>query len=136
MIEQKSQPQELEAVRNQYNTLLEITESIASHRDLPDLFHDLAQLLRNILQFDHLSVRLHDPQRNVMRRQNLEASSPVELDYELPVSESLAGWVWQNQQPVLFENIERAGDFPRVMQVLRQRNIRSCCSLPLSTAQS
>jgi formate hydrogenlyase transcriptional activator len=134
MSEQKFQAQELEAVRNQYNTLLEVTESIASHRDLSDLFHDLAQLLRKILQFDHLSVRLHDPQRNVMRRQNLEASSPVELDYELLVSGSLAGWVWQNQQPVLFENIQRAVDFPEVMQVLRQRNIKACCSLPLSTA--
>ena len=134
MSEQKFQAQELEAVRNQYNTLLEVTESIASHRDLSDLFHDLAQLLRKILQFDHLSVRLHDPQRNVMRRQNLEASSPLELDYELLVSGSLAGWVWQNQQPLLFENIERAVGFPQVMQVLQRRNIKACCSLPLSTA--
>lgn len=35
----------------------------------------------------------------------------VELDYELPVSGSFAGWVWQNQQPVLFENIESVSDF-------------------------
>ena len=134
MNEQKFQAQELDAIRSQYNTLLEVTESIASHRDLSDLFRDLAHVLRNILQFDHLSVRMHDPQRNVMRKQNLEASSLVELDYELPVSGSLAGWVWQNQQPVLFENIERADGFPRVMQVLLQRNIKSCCSLPLNTA--
>src|SRR5918994_5043418 len=124
MNEEMFQGQELDAIRSQYDTLLEVTESIASHRDLSDLFRDLAQVLRNILQFDHLSVRMHDPQRNVMRKQNLEASSPVELDYELPVSGSLAGWVWQNQQPVLFENIERADDFPRVMQVLLQRNIK------------
>jgi hypothetical protein len=39
--------------------------------------------------------------------------------HELPVSGSLAGWVWEIQQPVLFENIERAVDFSRVMQVLR-----------------
>jgi formate hydrogenlyase transcriptional activator len=126
--------QKTEALRDQYQALLEVTESIASHRDLSELFHDLAQLLRNVLQFDHLSVRLHDPHGNVMRRHNLERSSLGESDRELPVSGSLAGWVWENQQPVLFENIEHAVGFSRVMQVLRQKNIKSCCSLPLSTA--
>ena len=125
---------EAEATRHQYTTLLKITESIASHRDLSELFHDLGRLLGNVLQFDHLSVRLHDPKGNLMRRHNLESSSTVvDSDYELPVSGSLAGWVWENQQPVLFENIEREIGFSRVMQVLRQKDIKSCCSLPLST---
>jgi formate hydrogenlyase transcriptional activator len=126
--------QKAEALRDQYQALLEVTESIASHRDLSELFHDLAQLLRDVLQFDHLSVRLHDPQGNVMRRHNLERSSPGELDRELPVSGSLAGWVWENQHPVVIDDIDQNVDFPRTMQVLRQKNIKSCCSLPLSTA--
>jgi formate hydrogenlyase transcriptional activator len=134
MSDQKFQGQETAAVRDQYQTLLKITESIASRRDLSELFHDLAQSLRNLLQFDYLSMRLHDPQGNVMRRRILERSSPVELDQELPVGESLGGWVWENQQPVLIENIEHEVRFPRAMQVLRQNNIKSCCSLPLSTA--
>ena len=106
MSDHKFQAQEAEAIRDQYQTLLKITESIASRRDLSELFHDLAQSLRNFLQFDYLSVRLHDPQGNVMRRHILERSSPVELDQELPVSGSLGGWVWENQQPLLVENIE------------------------------
>jgi formate hydrogenlyase transcriptional activator len=134
MNQQKFQGQETEAVQDQYQTLLKITESIASHRDLSELFHDLAQSLRHVLQFDYLSMRLHDPQGNVMRRRILERSSPVELDQELPVGGSLGGWVWENQQSVLIENIEHEVRFPRAMQVLRQNNIKSCCSLPLSTA--
>jgi formate hydrogenlyase transcriptional activator len=133
MSEQKFPGQENQAVRDQYQTLLKITESIVSHRDLAELFRDLAQLLGNFLQFDHLSVRLHDPQGNVMRRHILERSSLVDLDQELPVGGSLAGWVWENQQPVLIDNIEKV-HFPRSMQVLRQNGIKSCCSLPLSTA--
>jgi formate hydrogenlyase transcriptional activator len=134
MSEETFQAQEAETVRDQYQTLLKITESIASRRDLSELFHDLAQSLRNLLHFDYLSMRLHDPQGNVMRRRILERSSPVELDQELPVGGSLGGWVWENQQPVLIENIEHEARFPRAMQVLRQNNIKSCCSLPLSTA--
>jgi formate hydrogenlyase transcriptional activator len=123
-----------EQLTARYQALLGVSDSIVSHRDLRALFHDLAQLLRSVLQFDHLSVRLHDPQRNVMRRHILEGSSPAELDHELPVHGSLAGWVWENQQPALFENIEHELGFPRVMQVLRQKQIKACCSLPLSTA--
>src|SRR5262245_53239412 len=74
-----------EALRDQYQALLEVTESIASHRDLSELFHDLTQPLRNVLHFDYLSVRLHDPQRNVMRIHILEKSAPGELVPELPV---------------------------------------------------
>jgi hypothetical protein len=32
--------------------------------DLSELFHNLAQPLRNVLHFDYLSVRLHDPPRS------------------------------------------------------------------------
>jgi len=58
--------------------LFSVSESIASHRDLSELFHDLAQRLGDVIQFDYLSVRLHDSERNIMRRYVLERSSPVE----------------------------------------------------------
>jgi formate hydrogenlyase transcriptional activator len=122
------------SLRDQYQTLLDVTESIASYRDLSDLFHHLAQPLRNVLPFDYLSVRLHDPERNVMRIHILEKSAPGELLAELPVSESLAGFVWQTQQALLIDEIEHEVRFPLAMQRLRANHIRSCCCLPLSTA--
>jgi len=39
-------------------------KSLSSPIDLSELFHDLAQPLRNVLDFDYLSVRLHDPPRS------------------------------------------------------------------------
>jgi formate hydrogenlyase transcriptional activator len=123
-----------EALRDQYQTLLEVTESIASHRDVSKLFHALAQLLRNVLHFDYLSVRLHDPEREVMRLHILEKSAPGELVSELPVDESLAGFVWQTQQALIIDDIEHEVRFPRAMQRLRDNHIKSCCGLPLSTA--
>src|SRR5919106_2119609 len=134
MSSQEVGDQKAEALRHQYQTLLEVTESIASHRDLSVLFHDLAQPLRNVLHFDYLSVRLHDPERNVMRIHILEKSATGELVAELPVGESLAGSVWQTQQALLIDDIEHEVRFPRAMQRLRTNHIRSCCCLPLSTA--
>jgi formate hydrogenlyase transcriptional activator len=127
--------QKAEVLLDQYQTLLEVTKSIASHRDLSELFHDLAKRLRNVVHFDYLSVRLHDPERNVMRIHILEKSAPGELVPELPVGESLAGSVWQTQQAVLIDDIDHEVRFPRTMQRLRENHLRSCCCLPLSTAQ-
>src|SRR5262245_32457364 len=110
-----------EALRDQYQALLEVTESIASHRDLSELFHDLTQPLRNLLHFDYLSVRLHDPQRNVMRIHILEKSAPGELVPELPVDESLAGFVWQTQQALLIADIEHRSEERRVGKGCRSR---------------
>jgi len=39
-------------------------QSLSSPIDLSKLFHDLAQPLPDILHFDYLSVRLHDPSRS------------------------------------------------------------------------
>ena len=49
-----------------YRALLEVSEAIAAHRELPALFHELAQRLPGIVRFDFLSLVLHDPARNVM----------------------------------------------------------------------
>src|SRR5262245_59054078 len=126
--------QNTDAFREQYETLLRVTESIVSHRDLSELFHDLADPLRNVLHFDYLSVRLHDPERNVMRIHILEKSGPGDLVPELPVDESLAGSVWQTQQALPFDDAQHEARFPRAMERLRANHIRSCCCLPLSTA--
>ena len=123
-----------EGLRDQYQTLLDVTQSIVSHRDLSELFHDLTQVLRNVLHFDYVSVRLHDPERNVMRIHVSERSGPGELVAELPVDESLAGSVWKTQEPILIDDIDHEVRFPRAMQRLRANHLRSCCCLPLSTA--
>src|SRR5947209_20162381 len=77
-----------------YRALLEVSEAIAAHRELPALFHELAQRLPGIVRFDFLSLVLHDPARNVMRLHILEsrASSssepgPIPLGSATPGSE-------------------------------------------------
>ena len=59
--------------RDRLRLLAEVSESIASHRDLNELFRDLAQRLPRIVPFDYINVVLHDPVRNVMRLRLLAA---------------------------------------------------------------
>src|SRR6187402_3372400 len=53
--------------RDRLRLLAEVSESIASHRDLNELFRDLAQRLPRIVPFDYINLVLHDASRNAMR---------------------------------------------------------------------
>jgi formate hydrogenlyase transcriptional activator len=119
----------------QYRALLELSEAIAAHRDISELFHDLACRLRNLFEFNYLGLFLHDATRNVMRLHVLETCEPAawQAPSEIPIEGSVAGSVWQNQQPLIISDIVRETRFP-VTQTLRDRSVRSLCVLPLTTA--
>ena len=122
--------------RDRLRLLLEVTESIASHRDLTELLRDLAQRLPSIVPFDYINVVLHEPTRNVMRLWLLVASVPSTINpgFEMPVEESAGGWVWTHQQPLTVNDLSREQRFPKLMSVLRQNGVQSFCTVPLTTA--
>ncbi len=121
----------------QYRALLDISESIAEHRELPHLFEDLAQRLRHAARFDFVALMLHDPAAHRMRLHLLQALDPrpVETGLELDVQESPAGWVWEHQEPLVFARVEQESRFPRVTALLLEQGVVSCCWLPLTSAQ-
>jgi formate hydrogenlyase transcriptional activator len=88
---------------SQYVALLEVSEAIVAHRDLPSLFHDVADRLRRVAQFDYLSLVLHDAATNTMRLHVVEPSqqaSAVSM-FVLPTEDDPAGLVWKSQQPLI-----------------------------------
>ena len=119
-----------------YLTLLELSKAIASHRDLTELFHDIACRLRNLFPFRDLAVMLHDGQQNVMRSYFYEGCE--EADWatkeptEVAIDESINGHVWRDQQPIIIRDLDQETRFPTA-QILRDKNIKSVCCLPLST---
>jgi formate hydrogenlyase transcriptional activator len=120
----------------QYLTLLELSKAIASHRDLTDLFHDLAGRLHNLFDFHNLAVILHDGSRNVMRMHILEPRQPAMQEFlaELPIDGSIAGWVWQTQEPFVTADVREETRFP-VAKMVHDLPVRAVCCLPLSTAR-
>jgi formate hydrogenlyase transcriptional activator len=91
--------QSLDIQQRQYLTLHELSKVIARRRNLSDLFHDLAERLHHIFDFQSISVMLHDESQNVMRLHILEASEPAfqHPPAEIPTDGSITGWVWRNQ---------------------------------------
>ncbi|HEY3196382.1 MAG TPA: sigma 54-interacting transcriptional regulator [Nitrospirales bacterium] len=128
-----------ETLAEQYQALLEVSEAIAVHRDLPKLFHDLAHRLHRVVNFEYMRLLLHDPERNVMRFHILEAPDPKFCDVlggqDLQVDESPGGWVWQHQQPLVVSNHAIETRFPRVSDAVCQQGVKSYCVVPLTTAQ-
>ncbi|MGB2590705.1 MAG: sigma 54-interacting transcriptional regulator [Candidatus Acidiferrum sp.] len=127
----------LEQSRRQLEALLEVAEAISQHRDLAALFHDLAERLHSVVDFDFLTLVLHDPARNVMRLHILEARlpTPVKTGSETPMEGHPSGWVWQSQQPFVVCDTEEDERFPDFLMRLREVGVRSLAMVPLTTAQ-
>lgn len=128
--------QDLTLDRERLRLLLEVSESIASHRELDELFRDLARRLPQIVPFDYINVTMHDPARDVMRLCFLVASQPSTISpgLELPVDESPAGLVWRTQQPLTVDDVLQERRFPTLMPMLRENGVNSFCVVPLTTA--
>ena len=129
--------QDLTRDRDRLRLLLEVSESIALHRDLEDLFRDLAQRLPHIVPFDYINVVLHEPARDVMRLWLLVASQPSTINpgLELAVDESPGGLVWKTQKPLTVNDVTQERRFPKLMALLHENGVQSFCVVPLTTAQ-
>jgi formate hydrogenlyase transcriptional activator len=132
-----SQQQEHEHSRRQLEALLEVSEAIAQQRDLPALFHDLSERLHSVVDFDFLTLTLHDPARNVMRLHILETRVPHEkhTGSETPVDGHPSGLVWQTQETFVVSDTSEEERYPQFMQRLRDEGVRSFALVPLTTAQ-
>jgi len=119
----------------QYLTLLELSKAIASHRDLTKLFHDLACRLQMLFKFRSLAVMFHDSSRNIMRCHFLETCAPTkwQAPKEVPMEGSIAGWVWEHQEPVVVHDIALEDRFP-FAKTIPDHPIKAICSFPLTTA--
>ena len=128
--------QQLARERDETRLLLEVADSIASHRDLEALFRDLAGRLPRVVPFDYINLLLHDPERDIMRLHILVApeESTIKPGMELPVETSISGYVWKTQRPLIIEDVAADPRFPALLQLLRENGVQSLCAVPLTTA--
>jgi formate hydrogenlyase transcriptional activator len=133
--DQTIETQEMDLLHSQYQALLEISEAIASHRDLDVLFQDLAPRLHRVVEFDFANLILYEPTRKVMKSHVLETPDPnyVCPDGECPM-EIPGGWVWETQQSWVASNVKTDTRFPDLARWLCDRGVQSLCVVPVTTA--
>jgi formate hydrogenlyase transcriptional activator len=124
-----------EGLASRYEALVRIAELIRSHPEERDLFQTLASELHQLVPFDAISQF-----DSVANRVHWHLLEPHNSAFEslairsIPKEETIAWWVYQNQQPIVIPFIDRETSFPLVVELLSKLGLRSLCALPLSTA--
>src|SRR6202051_4959623 len=114
--------------------LLKMVDLVVHHRNLPELFVAMAGQLSDVAEDEIINFSLHDPSRNVMRLHVLEDNDLARPPIEIPVVDSPSGIAWQTQQLQVVPDVNAETRFPSVVNLLRNKGIRSYGALPLTTA--
>jgi formate hydrogenlyase transcriptional activator len=124
-------------IQERYETLLEVAESIAEHRQLSTLFADLSRLLKRLVSFDFITLTLVDAREQVVRLHILETDEPIEkpAPSAIPFSETPTILALETRQPCYIPELSKETRFQQIRDLLRQYGIQSFCVLPLFTAQ-
>jgi formate hydrogenlyase transcriptional activator len=127
---------EADVTARKYLALMEVSRVIASHRDLADLFGQLADCLHPLLSFHYLSVALLDEPRDVMRLHILQSTvnQTTSAGMEFPVTECPSGAALGTQEVQNFQTLDEVRHFSTACALLRRHDVKSFCSLPLTTA--
>src|SRR5258708_2177876 len=119
-----------------YETLVRMSRAIGAHRDLKELFGILMDELHGVVQFDIIGVSLRDRDSDTFQNYFIDMGSGSEFvpEEQLMPEETLTLWVYERQEPLLRSTDEMEPRYGRLQAVLKKLNIRSTCTLPLTTA--
>jgi len=121
---------------SQTETLLNVLRILGTYSEPGELFRALAETLREVIDLDSFGVLLYDQQTGSTRLYAYETfGRPVPPpDPPIAVEDTLMYHVYKHQRPFVVADVETETLFPSVMRWFRQHEIRSNCTLPLSTA--
>jgi formate hydrogenlyase transcriptional activator len=99
------------------------------------VLENLARFLPSVVKFEFLGVVLHDAEQQVFRLHAFESSvSPKsEVGIEIPVSESSATVILEDQTPIIINDTQNETRFADLVDRARPYGVRSMCLLPLTS---
>src|ERR1700730_12745773 len=118
-----------------YETLVRVSQAIAAHGDLKELFGMLADELHRVVQFDFIGVSLRDKNSDTLQNYFIDMTSRSEsiLEHQLTPAESLTFWVYERQEPLLRSTDDLEPSYSRLQAIFKKHSIRSICALPMNT---
>src|SRR5882762_581588 len=121
-----------------FESLVRVSNAIGTHRDPQELFGALVRELHRVVQFDYIGVSIRDEKSNTFHRHSIDAETEAVIppDPELPMEESDAWWVYQNQEPLVTSLETRDARFSKFQEILKKYGVQCVCTLPLTTAHS
>ena len=133
---QQSQLGSEQSLLARYEALFRVSRAINVYRDPRELFKVLAIELRHIVDFDFVALFLYDETTNKIQNAVLETleGPGFVIPSDFPAEETITGWVYQHQEPVLVLSRDEEVRFPRMMELHKGYGVESSCVLPLTTA--
>ena len=125
------------ALRERFEALLSVAESITACRQPEELFRRLAGELQRVVSFDRIGLLLYDAESGIIRLQVLETSGMVYVPRpDITYADSPGRWVIESQQPLIIEDVTTETRWPVAMEEMGRQGPSSVCILPLTTARA
>lgn len=116
-----------------YEALIRISNSIRARKEPEELFQLLVHELGKVIRFD--GIAQFDESANKIHWHLCSACWQLEqLPVETKSDESLAAWVYRNQETVVLGSLDGETLFPEFTFRMRQVGLQSLCAFPLTTA--
>jgi formate hydrogenlyase transcriptional activator len=111
---------------------------LAGRNDLDSLVSGLADSLRSIVPFEYAALVLHDHRNGQMRGHILcePGAASTARTLELPVDQDPAGWVWQNQRPLVIRSLEAETRWPEFRELARTGGVHALVDVPLTSGEN
>jgi formate hydrogenlyase transcriptional activator len=121
------------SISARYRALIRIAQAIRGHRNPKELFELLTRELREVLPFDAI-VQFDEMAHKVHWNHCTDHAHPHPSSVAIAPEDTVAWWVYHNQQPVLVRDAGRDTRFPANMAIFKRFGIQSACAVPLTTA--
>jgi formate hydrogenlyase transcriptional activator len=120
-------------VSKRYEALFRVSQTLISIRSSEELFKILAREMREVVNFCVMGVGIYDESAHEVRLTSYgEPGDPLQVP-KLTPEETFTWWVYQHQQPLIIPSLDAENRFQAVVEMLKNRGVRSVCALPLTT---
>ena len=119
----------------QYRNLLDLAQLAVGHPTTDTLFPTFALRLRHSLNFDFVTLGLHDSSTESIRLGIWKAGDAQKRCESVPVHTCASGWAWKNQRSVLVQDLDTERKLPVFLESLRQLGVRTYYVFPLTTSR-
>jgi len=128
--ERKLNEQQIMEQSRQLSAISQLAETISSDIDISEVFESFAQQLRELLNFDRLSISLIEG--NKVRYFAVSSTVETELDTEtaLPLDYSATGWVARNKKTLIQRDLAKESLFP-LDRIRVKDGLKSSIHIPL-----
>ncbi len=122
-----------QSVEARYQSLIRLADSIRAQHEPKDLFHILVNELCQVIRFDAIA-QYDEFSRKVNWHLGERCQKVGPPPSEIPIEETLAWWVSENQQAAVVADIWTEARFPYTVEQFKKAGLQSVCAFPLTTA--